>query len=113
MKLTIYFILCCLVACTSCSHYLDPKNSNAYQVPASIRDLQEILDDFGYMNERRTPSYAESAADDYFLLDNNYKALLPEMKLLYKWEAFDYAYPNDWSSAYLPIYSRSLTKPTI
>ena len=105
MKLTIYFILCCLVACTSCSHYLDPKNSNAYQVPASIRDLQEILDDFGYMNERRTPSYAESAADDYFLLDNNYKALLPEMKLLYKWEAFDYAYPNDWSSAYLPIYN--------
>lgn len=105
MKLMIYFILCCLVVCTSCSHYLDPKNSNAYQVPTSIRDLQEILDDFGYMNERRTPSYAESAADDYFLLDNNYKALLPEMKLLYRWEAFDYAYPNDWSSAYLPIYN--------
>lgn len=105
MKLIIYTTLFCFIACTSCSHYLDPKNSNAYQVPTSIRDLQEILDDFGYMNERRTPSYAEAAADDYFLLDNNYKALLPERKLLYKWEAFDYLYPNDWSAAYLPIYN--------
>lgn len=105
MKLIIYTMLCCLAALTSCTHYLDPKNSNAYRVPTSIRDLQEILDDFGYMNELRTPSYAEAAADDYFLLDNNYKALLPERKLLYRWEGFDYSHPNDWSAAYLPIYN--------
>lgn len=105
MKLIIYTTLFFLIVCISCSHYLDPKNSNAYQVPSSIRDLQEILDDFGYMNELRTPSYAEAAADDYFLLDNNYRALLPELKLLYQWKAFDYIYPNDWSAAYLPIYN--------
>ncbi|QIH35261.1 RagB/SusD family nutrient uptake outer membrane protein [Sphingobacterium sp. DR205] len=105
MKLIIFTTLFSLISCFSCKHYLDPKNSNAYQVPTSIRDLQEILDDFGYMNELRTPSYAEAAADDYFLTDNNYKALLPERKLLYQWEAFDYSYPNDWSAAYLPIYN--------
>ncbi|WP_162850160.1 RagB/SusD family nutrient uptake outer membrane protein [Sphingobacterium yanglingense] len=105
MKAKIYIVLLGALILTSCKDYLDLKNSNAAQVPTSIKDLQDILDDFGRMNELRTPSYAESAADNFFIIGSSYNSLLPERKLLYRWEPFDYYFPTDWGTCYLPIYN--------
>lgn len=90
---------------TGCKEYLSIKSSNELAVPIELSDLQAILDDFSYMNELRTPSYLQAASDDFFLPEASFNSLLPELKLLYKWESFDYRHRNDWSQAYTPIYN--------
>lgn len=104
-------LACCVL--TACQDYLSLKSSNELAVPTELADLQALLDDHTYMNELRTPSYLQSASDEYFLPDAAYNALLPELKLLYQWQPFDYRHRNDWSQAYTPIYNANYCLETL
>lgn len=99
-----YSIFCCLFL-TACSDFLDLKSNNKLAVPDKLEDLQALLDSFQGMNERRTPSYLEAAADDYFLTDSRYIATLEDHKPLYEWLPVESKFQNDWSSSYAMVYN--------
>ena len=92
----------------SCNRYLEKKSDAKLIVPESITDLQGMLDDAATMNLMRTPSYGESAADDFFLLPATLNGFNQTLRDVYLWRAVDYRFGNDWSDAYLPIYNTNL-----
>lgn len=89
----------------ACTDYLDIKNNNRLAVPDKLEDLQALLDNFEIMNVEASPSYLESAADDYFLTDNGYNAFLEYQKPLYIWSPVEYTHQNDWGKSYTLVYN--------
>lgn len=89
----------------SCKKYLDKKPDSALAVPATLADLQALLDDESLMNANRTPSFGESSADDYFLTTDRYNSFSQFNRNTYTWTDNPYYYPNDWSAAYSPVYN--------
>ncbi|MFT4152256.1 RagB/SusD family nutrient uptake outer membrane protein [Parafilimonas sp.] len=101
-------ILVTMLTCglISCKKYLDKKYSNTITTPTSLTDLQALLDDAsGTMNVKRTPSFGEASADDYFCLPEQYANLSSWQQQAYIWMPYDYTYPNDWSICYVPVYN--------
>lgn len=104
-KLLYLFFVCITVTLVSCSDYLDVKNSNQLAVPDKLEDLQALLDNFEVMNMESTPSYLESAADDYFLTEEALNAVLEGQRPVYQWAPIENNYPNDWSRCYTIVYN--------
>ncbi len=103
MKHIIYFsaIIVCNVALCSCKKYLDAKPNKALQVPASVADLQALLDDDYYMNGQNGISFDESSADDFYLTDNVYNQFDQPNRDTYIWNNKNYSNtPNDWYNLY-------------
>lgn len=106
-KGTIFFVLLVMtMTIMGCSKYLDKKSSNAITVPTTLEDLQGLLDDADFvMNLNLTPSYGETSADDYFLLQATYDTRNFTEQQFYKWLPSDYFWENDWSKGYAPVYN--------
>ncbi len=100
-------LLLILTAIVSCKKYLDKKSDTSLVNPASLSDLQGVLDDFFTMNSA-TPAFGEASADDYFLLQTTYNAQSLLNQKAYTWDVDVYNFPNDWGSAYNPIYNANL-----
>lgn len=99
--------LCCMLFMISCKKYLDAKPDKSLVVPATLNDLQAILDYSSRMNEGT--SFGEASADNYYLNDDDYNTLPDEVKKAYTWENFSYSnYPNDWARVYDVIYPSNL-----
>ena len=88
----------------SCQKFLDKKSDKSLVVPASVDDLQGILDDNYYMNSK-TPGFGESSSDDYFISETDYNSLDDLYQKVYTWSVTDYAYENDWAYSYNAIYN--------
>lgn len=88
---------------SSCKKYLDKKPNAQLAVPRTLADAQALLDNPANMNEDATPSYLESAADDYFHSTASFNALDPFLQAAYIWQRYEYNYPNDWASAYKAV----------
>lgn len=95
------------IACfaSSCKKYLDKKPDKTLAVPTKLEDLQAILDFSQYMNTRQSPSFGEASSTDYFLTDARFNALPVENQGIYTWNRGEYRSQNDWSKAYLAVYS--------
>jgi starch-binding outer membrane protein, SusD/RagB family len=106
-------IILLLFSFLSCKKYLDVKSNNALTVPATLEDLQALLDDADIMNKTATPSLMETSADDYFLLKSTYDARQPVEKQAYTWKLGDYNFQNDWSKGYAAVYNANLSLETI
>lgn len=95
-------LLAILLALASCKKYLDAKPDNQLVVPTKVDDVQALLDYYVRVNNFGA-SPAESSADNYYLLDADWKALTNEgYKRMYIWEK-DFlftTYPNTWSQLY-------------
>lgn len=102
-------LLLIVITFSACKKYLDVKSDARLLVPESLADAQGLLDDVTSMNNQRTPGYSESSADDYFLTESALNALGYPGKDIYTWQKYEYRYPNDWSSGYLPIYNTNLS----
>lgn len=100
-----YMFLLLSITLMGCTNYLDVKSSNRLAVPVKLEDLQGLLDDQVTMNNRRTPSMAQAAADDSFMPHAILRGMTPEAQLQYRWQPFDYIFPNDWSAGYQPVYN--------
>jgi hypothetical protein len=109
-KIYVLFTTAMLATVTfaGCKKYLDVKSDAKLVVPATIPDLQGILDDANLMNLARTPSYGENSCDDFFFPKANYDAFSEKMQDIYRWKKSPYRFANDWSTAYLPIYNANL-----
>lgn len=89
----------------SCKDYLDIKNNNRLAVPTGLSDLQALLDNYENMNYNVSPSYLESASDDYFLTEEYFNSIPPEQRPVYTWNPIIYNYPNDWADGYKVVYN--------
>ncbi|WP_461791634.1 RagB/SusD family nutrient uptake outer membrane protein [Pedobacter sp.] len=92
---------------SSCQKFLAVKSDQKLVVPQNITDIQGLLDDAATMNLRTTPSYGETASDDYFLTPAAI-APLAVYSNAYIWQPMDYRFQNDWSAGYLAIYNANL-----
>ena len=108
MKISFLYIALILFSLSACKKYLDKKSDNAMVVPTSLADLQGLLDDADNINNNRTSNYGEVSADDYFVTDIVYNSQIEYERDAYRWKPFDYVMYNDWSQAYLPIYTANL-----
>lgn len=96
-------MLLCLAA-PSCNKYLDARPDQTLVVPASLDDLQALLDNVQVMN-RFYPADGEAATDDFYITDNDYNALvLPQDKTLYPWQADGTVPDGQWLSPYEVVY---------
>lgn len=89
---------------TSCKKYLDKNPDNSIAVPASLEEMQALLDNSRVMNIQTTPSLGESSCDDYFLLDETYNSFGESGRKIYTWRIDNYNFQNDWSIGYRPVY---------
>ncbi len=90
----------------SCKKFLEKKSSNAITTPTGIADLQALLDDAtAIMNQGGTPAFSEASANDYILMPGMYERYPPWEQHAYKWQLYNYVYPNDWSYSYAPVYN--------
>jgi len=84
----------------ACTKYLDVKPDYRLKTPASIADLQAMLDEGNRVNSRGL-SFDETSMDDYFLPENVYNSLPALQRAAYTWQVLDYQqFPNDWSNTY-------------
>jgi tetratricopeptide (TPR) repeat protein len=101
------FLLLIILSFSSCKKFLDKKPDKALVVPASIADLQGLLDFNSRMNLNCT-SLGEVSADNYYLVDATWTALSVIEKNAYIWQDDIYSIGgptlNDWSKAYEPVY---------
>lgn len=88
----------------SCKDYLDLKSNNTQIVPTSLEDFEALLNNAPLINQYSTPSLIETWADDYFVLPSRLETYQTELKNLYVWNIDQINHPNDWSTAYRPIY---------
>lgn len=103
-----YLSLACLafIMLSGCKKYLDEKPDKSLLVPASLQDLQALLDDNTRINQNQNTGIGEASADNYYLTDADYASLVSEKdRSLYTWntEIFYDAFPNDWSNLYAVV----------
>lgn len=112
------FILAIFSTCSSCkkSTFLDTKPDQSLVVPSTLADLQAILDNDLWMNGAQgdgiVPSLGEVGADNYYLLDANYDALLtPFEKNEYIWAKSPYPGKGiqDWDFPYRAVFYSNST----
>ncbi|CAH0266796.1 MULTISPECIES: RagB/SusD family nutrient uptake outer membrane protein [unclassified Pedobacter] len=107
---TKYFIgtVCCtliMISLAGCEKFLSVKSDAKLLIPKTIPDLQGMLDDVTLMNIARTPSYGEASSDDVYYPPSQIDGGSEIARNVYSWKKFDYQYPNEWATAYLPIYN--------
>jgi len=105
----IAFLLVYSVLLISCNSYLEIKPNAKLAEPASLQDLQALLDDFNRMTTT-FPSAGEGSSDHYFLTDDIFDGLPnAEVQRMYLWETTNifplYPATNDWEFTYRAIYS--------
>src|SRR5690242_25762 len=84
-----------LFGCTK-SSFLAVRPDNALVVPATLKDVQALLDNDFVMNGLGSygliPGIGETGADDYFVTDGDYTgSLLPLYRNCYTWAKSVYA----------------------
>lgn len=94
----------CLFFFSGCKDYLNFKGNNTYEVPTTLTDLQALMTDNTVLNTNTTPSLGDYWSDDYYLPLERYEVLMDVFQGTYIWELKDFVHPNDWSTAYKPIY---------
>ncbi|ARS35802.1 RagB/SusD family nutrient uptake outer membrane protein [Pontibacter actiniarum] len=106
-------LLLCLLA--GCETFLDEKPDKAMVVPATLPDLQALLDNYPVLNEN-DPGAGEVSADDYYLTDADWESLYQEEdRRMYIW-AEDRLFAeqsNDWFFAYRPVYTANTVLETL
>lgn len=90
----------------ACEKYLDAKPDKKLVVPATVTDLQALLDNYPRMN-RADPGAGEISADDYYLTEQDWQGLFTDQyRRMYIWEKdrlFEEGF-NDWSYVYKSVY---------
>lgn len=112
-KWLLFILLISATVIISCKKYLDKQSDNSFVVPGTLTDLQALLDDADVMNEFATPSFGEASCDNYFEPIDIYNSGDDGSKATYTWQPHDYIAPNDWSSAYLPVYNSNYCLETL
>ena len=107
-----YFLLICIALLaglfSACEKFLDEKSDKKLAVPATLADLQSMLDNFGNLNHNM-PSSGEISSDNYYLLDADLNSISQEgLRRMYVWEKDHLFAPgsssNDWNYLFRAVY---------
>lgn len=107
-----YLLLICIILLagmfSSCEKFLDEKSDKKLVVPATLADLQSMLDNFGTVNSSM-PSSGEISSDNYYLNDADLNSISQEgLRRMYVWEKDHLFAPgsssNDWSYLFKSVY---------
>ncbi|CAL1519149.1 RagB/SusD family nutrient uptake outer membrane protein [Chitinophaga sp. MM2321] len=99
--LTIY-----VICGSSCSKYLDKKSDNSLAIPKTLQDFQSLLDYAVRMNFSE-PILGEIAADNYYLLANDFQSLNVSYRDNYIWKNVA-EWDANWVSPYTAISTSNL-----
>jgi hypothetical protein len=101
MKHITLFVLV-LTLFSSCKKFLDAKPNKALAIPASLQDMQAILDNEFNLNSQY-PAMLEVAADDYYVTAHDFEAFYAEEdKENYCWLT-DAQHYNSWAGPYKSV----------
>lgn len=89
--------------CPACEKYLDVKPDDKITTPATVKDLQAMLDNSDKMNIKSL-CYDEASADDYFMTPENYARVGLRGQAAYFWEPWPNEYTNEWAKASEEVY---------
>lgn len=107
MKICIVFIA---VSICGCKKFLDKKPDKNQVIPATIQDLQAMLNDINIF-VTIYPTSGEMAADDYYLTTEDWRAtpfLTDQNTYIWDKNVFNDNESNSWSSTYRSIYSANI-----
>ena len=92
-----------MVLMASCKKYLDKKPDHSMNVPATLSDLQMILDNYGIMNTS-FPNSTEVLADNYYLTTGDWSSIAnTTLRNYYIWQKDDQS-GTEWTAAYRTIF---------
>jgi tetratricopeptide (TPR) repeat protein len=57
---------------------------------------------------KRSSTFGEAAADDFFLTEASYNSLDIESQQMYRWALTDYTFPGDWAALYNTVFNANL-----
>jgi tetratricopeptide (TPR) repeat protein len=112
-----YIILLLLIAASfiSCKKFLDAKPDASLAVPATLEDVQAMLDRNNVLNTEN-PIAGEGSTDNYYISDADYAALSTDgFRNMYTWgdELYYAVIPNEWSRIYTAVYITQLAVETL
>lgn len=105
----ILFLVCLLFS--SCKKYLDEKPDKKISTPATLEDLEGMIDYYFGMNARY-PSAAEVSADNYYLTDAGWGSVTEPHRNYYTWQKYDNV-KADWQFPYNSIFSCNVILETL
>lgn len=84
------FVVLSSTACllTSCQKYLDAKSDQSIATPTTIADLEGMLDNYAFLNNK-LPSAGEVASDCFYLVDADWASLSDRQRFFYAWQKTD------------------------
>jgi hypothetical protein len=85
----------------SCKKYLDAKPNQTLATPATMDDLQGILNNYNFINAR-FPAAGEVASDNYYLNTADFNNLVERQRMFYTWQKYD-DIGGDYTSPYSAI----------
>lgn len=102
----LFFLATVVLLLTGCESFLNVKPNQKLATPASVEDLQALLNYSSFLNTR-DPAAGEVSADNYYLTPDSWNGLFYESdRRMYIWED-DFLFPefpNDWSNTYRTVY---------
>ncbi|MGN6494219.1 MAG: RagB/SusD family nutrient uptake outer membrane protein [Agriterribacter sp.] len=102
----ILFLLLLALSVSHCKKYLEAKPDKKLAIPSTVEDLQALLDNADKLNQM-TPSADEASADDYYLNQSTYNALIVPSQQVYIWEnppSLIFG-DDDWARIYNSVYT--------
>lgn len=108
-KLNIFTVLSLVSICLGCETFLAEKTDKTLVVPASLNDLQSLLDNQSVINNN-DPGNGELAADDFYLPYDIWAAISESDQRAYVWEP-DYTTVQSigWYQTYRVVYWANIT----
>ncbi len=102
----VVFLLC------SCSEFLDVKPAGNLATPASLRDVELILEDFAKFNSG-FPNAAEIASDNFYVTSASLNSVSQRERNAYLWQGDDTEQTMYWSNPYLAIFCANTILETL
>lgn len=98
---------CLCITGMSCKKFLDAKPDKALVVPASLQDVQRLLNDFKTFNQSY-PYMGGESDDDFYLTANSYNSITVASRNNYTWEG-----SNNNNGEWVNLYRMVLTANVI
>lgn len=103
IKYPIYWAM--LLLLMACENFLDEKPDQKLAIPATLADLQALLNEHDLMNHQ-VPNLGEISSGNFYLTDTDWESLPLEERNIYTWNRSNLFPPefNDWYLNFAPVY---------
>ncbi len=96
----------------SCGQYLALKPAANVAIPASLDDVELLLNNSQFLNFS-SASLGNGNTDDFYLADETYLATDERERAAYRWGWQTYNFPNEWNTTYQAINITNLSLETL